>query len=38
MLAKSYLSRLRGDSVGADFQSVRKLTNDVYLSHGMDRS
>ena len=27
--AKSYLSKLRRDSVGADFQSVRKLTNYV---------
>ena len=26
---RSYLSRLRRDSVGADFQSVRKLTNYV---------
>ena len=25
--ASSYLSRLRRDSIGADFQSVRKLTN-----------
>ena len=28
-LASPYLSRLRRDSVGADFQSVRKLTNYV---------
>ena len=27
--AVSYLSKLRCDSVGADFQSVRKLTNYV---------
>jgi len=26
----AYLSKLRRDSVGADFQSVRKLTNYIY--------
>ena len=30
--AVSYLSKLRRDSVGADFQSVRKLTNYVYAT------
>ena len=28
-VARSYLSKVRRDSVGADFQSVRKLTNYV---------
>ena len=27
---QNYLSKLRRDSIGADFQSVRKLTNYVY--------
>jgi len=26
---QTYLSKLRRDSVGADFQSVRKLTNHI---------
>jgi len=36
-LAHPYLSKLRRDSVGADFQSVRKLTNYVCVAPPVSR-